>query len=66
MKVAATPIKDLFIIDPDVYGNHRGYFLEIYNKKVFDDISDSISFLQVNQSLSSRGVLRGLHFQNLP
>lgn len=66
MKKTATPIKDLFIIDPSVYGDHRGYFLEIYNKKVFDDVLDSISFVQDNESLSSRGVLRGLHFQNPP
>lgn len=58
-----TPIKDLFIIEPAVYGDHRGYFMETYNYNDFKAAGLHMVFVQDNQSMSKKGVLRGLHFQ---
>ncbi|MDT0126577.1 dTDP-4-dehydrorhamnose 3,5-epimerase [Paenibacillus sp. RRE4] len=58
-----TPIKDLVIIETKVYGDHRGYFMESYNQKAFEDGGLDMTFVQDNQSKSKKGVLRGLHFQ---
>jgi dTDP-4-dehydrorhamnose 3,5-epimerase len=66
MKVEKTPIKDLLIISPKVFGDERGYFMESFNKKDLIKEIGSFEFVQDNQSLSSKGVLRGLHFQNFP
>lgn len=66
MKIISTPIEDLFIIEPNVFGDHRGYFMESFNAKDLKDITNNLDFVQDNQSLSSKGVLRGLHFQNPP
>ena len=66
MKFIKTQIKDLIIIEPSVFEDSRGYFLETYNKEKFDDFFCKIDFIQDNESKSSKGVLRGLHFQNLP
>jgi dTDP-4-dehydrorhamnose 3,5-epimerase len=66
MKFVNTPIEGLVIIEPTVFGDDRGYFLESYNKKEFEKAIGEISFVQDNESKSSKGVLRGLHFQKPP
>lgn len=67
MKVIKTDIKDLLIIEPNVFGDYRGWFSETYNEKVFKDSGIDIIFKQDNHSYSKqKGVLRGLHFQNEP
>lgn len=58
-----TKIKDLYIIEPKVFGDNRGYFLESYNKKAFEEAGLTMEFVQDNESKSKKGVLRGLHFQ---
>ena len=58
-----TEIKDLYIIEPQVFGDSRGYFIESYNKKDFCDAGLTMEFVQDNESKSKKGVLRGLHFQ---
>jgi len=64
MEKIATPIKDVFILQPKVFGDSRGYFLEQYNKQVFNElIGSDIEFVQDNRSRSAAGVLRGLHYQ---
>ena len=62
-KFKDTGIKDLFIIEPAVFGDHRGYFMETYNEQDFKEAGLNMVFVQDNQSKSSKGVLRGLHFQ---
>ena len=59
-----TGITGLYVITPTVFPDDRGYFLETYNQKDFEEIGISTTFVQDNQSKSSKGVLRGLHFQN--
>jgi dTDP-4-dehydrorhamnose 3,5-epimerase len=59
-----TKIKDLYIIEPKVFEDSRGYFLESFNQKVFKDLGLETTFVQDNQSLSQKGVVRGLHYQN--
>jgi dTDP-4-dehydrorhamnose 3,5-epimerase len=66
MEVIPTPIPDLLIVQPKVFADERGYFFESYNKKSFSEIGIDADFVQDNQSLSQKGVLRGLHFQNPP
>jgi dTDP-4-dehydrorhamnose 3,5-epimerase len=66
MKFIETKISDLIIIEPSVFGDSRGYFLESYNQKKFEEFIGNISFVQDNESKSSKGVLRGLHFQKPP
>lgn len=51
------------MIEPAVHGDSRGYFMETYNQRDFAEAGLNMTFVQDNQSLSSRGVLRGLHFQ---
>ena len=64
MILKETKIKDCFIIEPKIFEDERGYFFETYNKKVFNELTgNNISFVQDNESYSSKGVLRGLHFQ---
>ena len=62
-KKIETAIKDVYIIEPTVYGDNRGYFMETYSKKDFEEIGLNYDFVQDNQSKSKKGVLRGLHFQ---
>lgn len=64
MNVVETPIPDLLIIEPKLFGDERGFFLESWNRKTFDALGLNLDFVQDNHSRSSRGVLRGLHFQN--
>jgi len=67
MKITQTTINDLLVIEPNVFGDHRGWFVESYNEKVFKDNGVDVKFRQDNHSYSKqKGVLRGLHFQNDP
>lgn len=64
MNFIPTKLNDCFIIEPDIINDSRGYFVESYNKKTFDiGIGQNINFVQDNQSFSTKGVLRGLHYQ---
>ena len=63
MKVIKTDIEDVVIIEPDVFGDARGYFFESYSQKKFDEQVRPVKFVQDNESKSKYGVLRGLHFQ---
>ncbi len=58
-----TSIEGVYIIEPKVFGDNRGYFMETYNEKDFNDAGLNYKFVQDNQSKSKEGVLRGLHFQ---
>ena len=67
MKVTETPISNLLIVDPQVFEDDRGYFFESFNERKFSEILGmDIKFVQDNESFSSAGVVRGLHFQNPP
>ena len=66
MELIDTGIKDLWVIKPKVFADPRGYFFESYNKQLFEKNGLDLNFVQDNQSLSNKGVLRGLHFQNPP
>ena len=66
MKIEKTEIDDLLVISPRVFGDKRGYFMESFNKKILSDFIGNYEFIQDNQSLSQKGVIRGLHFQNSP
>jgi len=61
-----THIEGLTVIEPRVFGDQRGYFFESYSKPLFEAAGLNLDFVQDNQSLSDRGVLRGLHFQKPP
>lgn len=64
MKLTETPLKDCFILEPVVHGDHRGFFMESFNQKVFNEVTNTnYIFVQDNHSSSRRGVLRGLHYQ---
>lgn len=64
MIIHETPLKDCYIIEPKVFGDNRGFFLESFNQRVFEDkIGQKINFVQDNHSKSARHVLRGMHWQ---
>ena len=63
IKVTKCPIEGLYIIEPAVHGDSRGYFMETYNKRDMEEAGLNMNFVQDNQSMSVKGVLRGLHFQ---
>ena len=63
IKVTKCPIEGLYIIEPTLYGDNRGYFMETYNFRDMEAAGLSMHFVQDNQSMSVKGVLRGLHFQ---
>lgn len=63
IKVTPCPIEGLFIIEPAVHGDKRGYFMETYNQRDMAQAGLNMVFVQDNQSMSVKGVLRGLHFQ---
>lgn len=63
IKVTKCPIDGLYVIEPAVHGDSRGYFMETYNQQDFDEAGLNMRFVQDNQSMSVKGVLRGLHFQ---
>lgn len=66
MKVIKTQIPEVLIFEPKVFGDDRGYFFESFRQDVFEEAVGKIQFVQDNQSKSSYGVLRGLHFQRPP
>lgn len=67
MQVIKTNIEGVLVLEPRVFGDSRGYFLESFNKKEFDvALGEVFEFVQDNESMSSKSVLRGLHFQTPP
>ncbi|MCM1300272.1 MAG: dTDP-4-dehydrorhamnose 3,5-epimerase [Alistipes senegalensis] len=66
MKVIPTAIEGVVIIEPDLFGDERGYFFESFSERRFCEQVRSVRFVQDNESKSSYGVLRGLHFQKPP
>jgi dTDP-4-dehydrorhamnose 3,5-epimerase len=63
MKVIQTTLPDVLLLEPRVYGDARGFFMESYNKRVFAELGLAVEFVQDNHSRSGRNVLRGLHYQ---
>ena len=63
MNFIKTEIEGVYIIEPKVFGDNRGYFFESYNEKEFKKNGLDYTFVQDNESKSKKGVLRGLHFQ---
>ncbi len=62
-----TPLKGLYVLEPKLFGDHRGYFMETYSQRTFEALGISTTVVQDNQSFSAhRGTLRGLHFQLAP
>ena len=66
MNIVETEIKGVFIIEPKVFGDNRGYFFESFSQREFESVIGPVTFVQDNQSKSSYGVVRGLHFQKPP
>lgn len=66
MESIATDIEGVIIFRPRVFDDSRGYFFESYSKKLFDGLIGPVDFVQDNESRSTRGVIRGLHFQAPP
>jgi dTDP-4-dehydrorhamnose 3,5-epimerase len=66
MNIIKTDIEGLLVIEPRVFGDSRGYFFESYNTKAFEEAVGNVTFVQDNESKSSYGVVRGLHFQKPP
>ncbi|MFT8348189.1 dTDP-4-dehydrorhamnose 3,5-epimerase [Clostridium saccharoperbutylacetonicum] len=62
-KFIKSEIDGAYIIEPKVFGDERGYFMEVYNEEAFKEAGLNMTFVQDNESKSSKGVLRGLHFQ---
>ena len=67
MKKTETGLPGVYIIEPDVHGDARGYFMEVWSTRNFEELGLHYHFVQDNQSFSAqKGILRGLHFQNMP
>jgi dTDP-4-dehydrorhamnose 3,5-epimerase len=66
MEIIKPPIEGLLLIKPNIFGDDRGYFFESWSKDIFVKNGLDFEFVQDNESLSGKGVLRGLHFQNPP
>ena len=67
MKKIDTKLDGVYIIEPDVHGDARGYFMEVWSTRNFEELGLHYDFVQDNQSFSSqKGILRGIHFQNNP
>ncbi|MEZ4937080.1 MAG: dTDP-4-dehydrorhamnose 3,5-epimerase [Crocinitomicaceae bacterium] len=66
MEIHTCNLSDVRIIKPKIFGDSRGYFLESYNSDKYKSFLGDTQFVQDNESLSSKGVIRGLHFQNPP
>lgn len=64
MKVIDTKIPEIKILEPKIFSDNRGFFLESYNQKAFSDLGINVNFVQDNHSFSTQGVLRGLHYQS--
>lgn len=63
MKVLSTDLKDVFVLEPKVFGDERGFFLETFRDDWFQENVANVTFVQDNHSKSSHGILRGMHFQ---
>jgi dTDP-4-dehydrorhamnose 3,5-epimerase len=63
MRLIKTPLSDAIIIEPTVFGDERGFFLETWNRQTLGDLGLEMNFVQDNHSKSSKGTLRGLHYQ---
>lgn len=63
MKITPTELPDVLLLEPQVFGDHRGFFMETFRQSLFDELLPGIRFVQDNHSLSSQGILRGLHYQ---
>ena len=63
MKINTTPIDGLLVLEPDVFRDERGFFLETFHEQKYEKLGIESKFVQDNLSLSSKGILRGLHFQ---
>jgi dTDP-4-dehydrorhamnose 3,5-epimerase len=67
MNIIKTALEGVLILEPKVFGDERGFFMESFNQRVFDDaVGHHVEFVQDNHSRSARGVLRGLHYQLPP
>ena len=66
MKVTTLPIEGLLLIEPRIFPDDRGYFYESYSEKKYRDAGIDVTFVQDNQSMSSKGTMRGLHAQAPP
>jgi dTDP-4-dehydrorhamnose 3,5-epimerase len=66
MKLVATEFRDLYVLEPTVLGDERGYFMESYSRRTLMQTGIELNFVQDNQSSSRKGVLRGLHYQTAP
>ena len=66
MNLIKTTLDGLVVLKPTIFKDNRGYFMESYNQKNINDLLGTVNFVQDNESESSRGVLRGLHFQKPP
>jgi dTDP-4-dehydrorhamnose 3,5-epimerase len=66
MNITQTPFHGLFVIEPKVFGDSRGYFFESFRQSEFEEAIGQVEFVQDNESKSGYGVLRGLHFQRPP
>lgn len=63
MKISRAPIADILIFEPTIHGDERGYFLETWRQSWFEEAGVTLQFVQDNQSMSGKGILRGLHYQ---
>ena len=63
MKFVETPLKDVFLLEPSVFGDQRGFFMETWNIETFNQAGFDLKFVQDNHSRSAQGILRGLHYQ---
>ena len=63
MKFVETPLKDVFLLEPSVFGDQRGFFMETWNIETFSQAGFDLKFVQDNHSRSAQGILRGLHYQ---
>lgn len=63
MQFNATPLKGLYLLEPKVFGDERGFFVETWNERTFSNAGFDMNFVQDNHSRSARGILRGLHYQ---
>lgn len=66
MEIIKTPIEGLLVLQPKIWHDERGYFFESFRSDVFEKLNIEVNFVQDNQSLSQRGTIRGLHFQQAP
>ena len=63
MKFEPTPLRDVYLLQPRVFGDQRGFFLESWNRETFHSAGFDMHFVQDNHSRSARGILRGMHYQ---